>query len=125
MHAVISQQRQPAHEAQQGGPPCVKPGPLPEDDVRRDALSELAELTKESHLNSQHVLSSGPKAGEQAGAQASPIQALETVGLTTVSNRRLNIERALMRMSALSLALKWAAAPLPFCASFATGSSNH
>ena len=37
----------------------VKPGPLtklPEDDVRRDAISRLAELTKESQLNSQLVL---------------------------------------------------------------------
>ena len=31
-------------------------GNFPEDDVGRDALSELAKLTKESHLNSQHIL---------------------------------------------------------------------
>ena len=29
---------------------------LAEDNVRRDALPELAELTKESHLNLQHAL---------------------------------------------------------------------
>ena len=59
MQAVIRQQSQAAHEAQQEGPPCVKPGlfrKLPEDDVGRDALSELAELTEESHLDSRHVL---------------------------------------------------------------------
>ena len=61
MQAVIRQQRQVAHEAhgQQEGPPCVKPRlfrKLPEGDVGRDALSKLAELTKESHLDFQHVL---------------------------------------------------------------------
>ena len=57
MQAVIRPQRQAAHEAQQKGPTCFKPGPfrkLPEDDVGRDALSEVEELTKESHLNFQH-----------------------------------------------------------------------
>ena len=56
MQTVVRQQLQAAHEAQQEGPPSVKPGPfrkLPEDD---DALSEVAELTKEGHLSSQHVL---------------------------------------------------------------------
>ena len=59
MQAVTRLQRRLAHEAQQEGPLCVKPWPitkLPEDDFRRDALPVLAELTKESHLNSQHVL---------------------------------------------------------------------
>ena len=59
MQAVIRQHGQAAHEPQQEGPPCVKPWPLrklPEDDVRRDAHPELAELTKESHLNPQHIL---------------------------------------------------------------------
>ena len=54
MQAVIRQHGQAAHEVQQEGPPCVKPRPLRElleDDVRRDALPELAELTKEGHLN--------------------------------------------------------------------------
>ena len=49
MQAVIKQQRQAAHEAQQEGPPCFKPGTfrkLPEDDVGRNALSESAELKK-------------------------------------------------------------------------------
>ena len=59
VQVVIRQQRQAPHEARREGPPRVKPGPLrklPEDDVGCDALPELAELKKELHLNSQHVL---------------------------------------------------------------------
>ena len=61
MLAVIRRRRQATHEGQlqQKGSSCIKPGPirkLPEDDSGRDALSELAELTAESHLNSQQVL---------------------------------------------------------------------
>ena len=62
-------------------------------------------------------LSSGSNAREQAGAQTS--HPYETVGLTTASNRRLIMGNDLLHMSALCLALKRAAAPLPFCASFA------
>ena len=49
--AVIIQQQQAAHEAQQEGTPRVKPGPLrklPEDDIGLNALSELAQLTKQA-----------------------------------------------------------------------------
>ena len=44
MQAVIRQHGQAVHEAQQEGPPCVKPWlrKLPEDDVRRDALPEVS-----------------------------------------------------------------------------------
>ena len=110
MQAVIRHHGQVAHEAQQEGPPCVKPWPLrklPEDDVRRDALPELAELTKESP---SMPLSSGPSAREQAGAQTS--HPYETVGLTTASNRRLIMVKDLLHMCALCLALKRVAAPL-------------
>ncbi len=49
MQATLRQQRQTTHEAQQEGPPLLKPRPLrklPKNDVGRDTPLEMAELTE-------------------------------------------------------------------------------